>query len=795
MKKTVLLLLILPVIAFSQQQTSINKFAEADYTAYFQEAYQLNPSIPKGVLEAVAYGNTHIYNIVHTQGENGNCMGLPLVYGVMGLTLDGKNYFNNNLVYVSNLSGISTAEIINNPEKNILAYASAFNSVMNSIKNQKAADTKTSDIIFSTLIALSELPHTDEGQIFALNTQLYSYFTFLNSPEFQTKYNFPDLNFDLQTLFGEDNYKVLSSSHVTISDEEISDEEGNQYKAMGNNNQTVQSADYTPAIWNAAASCNFSSRTAAITAVVIHDVEGSYASCISWFKNCSANVSAHYVVRSSDGQITQMVLESKKAWHVGSENGYTIGIEHEGFQAQSGWYTPAMYQSSANLVKDICISGYGINPTTCWSGASCNGSCVLSSAYKIKGHQHYPNQTHDDPGLNWNWGTYYNLINGAPSCGTPSGLTAASITLNSAVLNWTSVPSATSYNVQYKPTSSSTWTTVSSSTTSKAISGLTASTSYQFKVQAVCTSTGPYSSVASFTTTSSTSTNTTLTIGTATTPYSAHPYGTVYMDERVQYIIKKSELTTAGWGTSSPFLKSISFYVSSAAPQPMGSFTITMAHTTGSQFASTTFLSGSNSQTVYSGTATAAQGWNTYTFSTPFNYNGTDNLLISICWNNSSFTVNSAVYANSYSTYVGLYYRADLASSGACGKTTGTKSYYRPNTKLEFSSSSSFLMPDEAQQQKSLELSSSSSINEAGFEIFPNPLNGEILYGKVTNIENTNMTIIIYDMLGRELLSKEVAVEGGNFSLSFADESIKTGVYMVVGLTDTNRFTKRVVVK
>lgn len=792
MKKTLLLLFVLPLITFAQQQTSAAKFSEPDYTTYFENAYQQYPDIPRGVLEAVAYGNTHIFHVVHNPGDIENCMGLPKAYGVMGLTLDGKNYFSNNLIYVSNLSGISTDLIINDPEKNILAYAGAFNSVMNTIENQNAEDTKKSDLIFNTLVALSELPHENEGQVFALNTQLYSYFTFLNSPEFQEKYNFPNHDLDLQTLFGEDNYIVLSSSHVTMSEDEIFDNQGNVYKSIGNNAPTVQATDYSGAIWSAAASCNYSSRSQAITGVVIHDVEGSYASCISWFKNCNAHVSAHYVVRSSDGQITQMVLESKKAWHVGNSNPFTIGIEHEGYNTQTGWYTPAMYQSSANLVKDICTSGYGINPTTCWSGASCNGSCVLSLAVKIKGHQHYPNQTHNDPGINWNWSTYYNLINGTTTCATPTGLTATSITLNSATLNWSSVPSATSYNVQYKATSASTWTTVTSSATSKAISGLTASTSYQFKVQAVCSSTGGYSSVTSFTTAASTSSNTTITIGTATTPYSAHPYGKVYMDERVQYIYKKAELTAAGWSPSSTYLKSISFYVSSASPQPMANFKITMAHTTGSSFTSTSFLSGTNSIMVYSGTVTNVQGWNTYTFSTPFHYDGTSNLLISICWDNSSFTVNSPVYANSYSTFVALYYRADLASSGVCSKTTGTQSYYRPNSKLEFSSTSTFSMPV-AEEERNLTISS--SITEAGFEVYPNPLDGAILYGKLTETENKKMTVKIYDLLGRELLSKEVNVEGGNFSLTFDEEHLKTGVYMVVGITDSNRFTKRVVVK
>lgn len=384
------------------------------------------------------------------------------------------------------------------------------------------------------------------------------------------------------------------------------------------------------------------------------------------------------------------------------------------------------------------------------------------------------------------------------TCATPSGLSANSITSTSATLNWGSVSGAASYNVQYKPTSSSTWTTTSSSTLSKSINGLTESTSYQFQVQAVCSSTGTYSAASSFITPSSTSTNSTVTVGNGTSTYSAHPFSTIYMDERTQYIITKAELTAAGWSSASPYLKSMAFNVTSAASQPMGSFTITIAHVSSSAFSTTTFLSGSNSTTVYSGTVTAVSGWNTYDFSTPFAYNGTGNLLISICWNNSSFTANSSLKCFSYSSYVALYYRADLSGSGVCAKSTGTRSYYRPNAKLGFSSSPSGLMPFEGENvgERSLEETSTLNItNESILEIFPNPLDGTILYGKFSDNESKKMIIGIYDMLGKEVFSKEVAVEEGNFSLSFDDRNLKTGVYMVVGHTDTGRFTKKLIVK
>jgi len=90
------------------------------------------------------------------------------------------------------------------------------------------------------------------------------------------------------------------------------------------------------------------------------------------------------------------------------------------------------------------------------------------------------------------------------SCGTPSGLAATSITQTSATLSWSAVSGATSYNLQHKPAAASTWTTVSVAGTSYALSGLTANTSYNYQVQAVCSGgNSSYSTAASFTTQSS----------------------------------------------------------------------------------------------------------------------------------------------------------------------------------------------------------------------------------------------------------------------------------------------------
>ena len=388
------------------------------YVTFFENAYIQFPTVPRGVLEAVAFTSTHFNHLTHTADEAGSCIGMPKAYGVMGLILDGKQYFNNNLEKISILSGYSVQQILEDPEINILAYAKAYANLDNEFKKNKK-NARLINRMASVLISMSELPTESQTQKFAMNTQLYGIFIFMNNANYQTLYNFPNPNLNLEIFFG-DNYKILSANAITISTNEIKDKNGNEFR-IGNNNPIVQSPDYPPALWDAAPSCNHSNgRTTSISAVTIHDVEGSYAGCISWFNNCAAGVSAHYVIRSSDGQITQMVYEVDKAWHVGTENPYTIGIEHEGYSSQTGWYTIAMYTASAALCVDIVGSGYGINPkrVAWWPWANTtnyNVSSIPGSCAKIKGHQHYPNQSHTDPGPNWDWNYYYKLINPNPT--------------------------------------------------------------------------------------------------------------------------------------------------------------------------------------------------------------------------------------------------------------------------------------------------------------------------------------------------------------------------------------------
>jgi len=408
MKKIITLIAIFSFL----KSTANDLIVENPYQQSFKKAYTIYPSLPKGVLEAVAYTQTRFNHLDDTYESS--CIGYPRVYSVMGLILDGKNYFRNNLSKVAQLSGFSEKDIISNAETSILAYAKALN-ILQMQSHTFGNDLSKYIAIFTDL---SELPLSQNLQDnFALNTHLYQLFWFLSNSEFQDAYNFPDYQLNLKNIFG-NNYDVLSSKSIAINGTSITNQAGANYKFTSST--SVMSPDYPSGIWDPT-TCNFSSRSGTIiSAVTIHFVQGSYAGCISWFKNCSANASAHYVMRSSDGQVTQMVLESNKAWHVGSENPYTVGIEHEGFVSSASWFTNAMYNSSGALTKDICNSN-AISKLRTYYGPGCSGTtaqCLQGSCVKVKGHQMYPSQSHTDPGPLWNWEKYYKIINNTYSITT-----------------------------------------------------------------------------------------------------------------------------------------------------------------------------------------------------------------------------------------------------------------------------------------------------------------------------------------------------------------------------------------
>ncbi len=74
------------------------------------------------------------------------------------------------------------------------------------------------------------------------------------------------------------------------------------------------------------------------------------------------------------------------------------------------------------------------------------------------------------------------------TCSAPSGLSNSNIGTTTATVSWAAVSGASNYTVQYKKSTATSWTSVSTASTSISLTGLTASTTYNWQVRTNCTS-------------------------------------------------------------------------------------------------------------------------------------------------------------------------------------------------------------------------------------------------------------------------------------------------------------------
>src|SRR5213596_3970360 len=170
--------------------------------------------------------------------------------------------------------------------------------------------------------------------------------------------------------------------------------------------------DYAPAVWRA--SPNFNQRpadqTGTLHMVIIHTCESDYASCWSWLVNPASEASAHYVVDEEGGEISQLVREPDRAWHIAAlydcalnrrhdcglngvqSNDFTVGIEHAGFASQAG-FPASQIEASATLVCDVT-----------------RDRGIPRDWQHIVGHGQLQPANRTDPGPHWPWIPYLHRV-------------------------------------------------------------------------------------------------------------------------------------------------------------------------------------------------------------------------------------------------------------------------------------------------------------------------------------------------------------------------------------------------
>lgn len=362
--------------------------------------------VPLQLLQAIAYTETRWRHIVPEQeellhehdledrdrplGARRNRGEQPPAYGVMGLRDD--SHFGESLRIAAALIGATPDELRRDPQQNIRGAAA----LLSAYGEGKTRLTPLEE--WEPAVArYSGIP---QPSIAELHT--YDIYSSIISGRASERFRIEQKEIDLVATYGEEKLRLLAAPRLTV---DVTPGTESEISAL--------STDYGPALWDQASTCNYGAgRSTSITHVAEHIAQGSYAGTISWFNNCSAKVSAHYVVRSSDGQVMQMVREHDTAWHVANHNSYSVGIEHEGYASDCAWYTSAMYNASSALTRDIADS-HGI-PRDGTYDASLGWDAELDrySKWKIKGHTNFPT-TKTCPGACFDWPRFRQLVIGS----------------------------------------------------------------------------------------------------------------------------------------------------------------------------------------------------------------------------------------------------------------------------------------------------------------------------------------------------------------------------------------------
>ena len=241
------------------------------------------------------------------------------------------------------------------------------------------------------------------------------------------------------------------------------------------------------------------------------------------------------------------------------------------------------------------------------------------------------------------------LVEVIPTCFVPSSLTVSEVSDHTAAVNWADNYDQAAYAVEYMAEGDATWTSVSVDTTYALLNNLQASTNYTVRVKAVCGTEdeSEYTDEVEFTTNCEHGIQIEF-AGTLTSSYV--PTNGNYNYSFSQQIFKSSEINAAT--TISGFEIEVSNTGSKAR-----NIDIYMMHTSANEI--TSWLPMDNAQLVYSGVVAFTEGWQQINFDTPFNYNGTDNLVLIVDDNTGSWGSYPTFRTHAGGSNIARYYYTD----------------------------------------------------------------------------------------------------------------------------------------
>jgi hypothetical protein len=175
---------------------------------------------------------------------------------------------------------------------------------------------------------------------------------------------------------------------------------------------------------------------------------------------------------------------------------------------------------------------------------------------------------------------------------------------------------------------------------------------------------------------------------TVTADQGVSPYSSYYENARIYYLFRKGEISNLGLRAGN--ITSLAWETTIPGDYPMLNYTIRMAHTTNANI-NPGFSVANTFTTVYTNPSypVTPVGWNTITFSTPFVWNGTDNIIIEVC--HAADVTGAGIFYGSVNTEVSYsatafnsVYAKYQDNAATCGLDVGTEviSADRPNIRI-----------------------------------------------------------------------------------------------------------------
>jgi hypothetical protein len=272
-----------------------------------------------------------------------------------------------------------------------------------------------------------------------------------------------------------------------------------------------------------------------------------------------------------------------------------------------------------------------------------------------------------------------------PTCTQVSNI-EATVNEHTAVVTWNAPAGQTAWTLEYKDANSDAWQTVNATAPSVTLNNLSTEVTYDVRVRCECGSEGSSAwTNAQFYVPciALTSAPVEITIGTGTSTSSTTPMNAYYKNSWTQMVYPKTEFPSAG------YINSLSWYVGTSNTHNYSTLKIYLGTKSSAINESTSdWVPMEDLTLVYestNGTVGSTVGWETFTLSTPYYYNGEDNLVV--VTSRTADAYKSLNYRYTSVTNSVLYRRSDSSPESYAshpGSNTGTRAANLPNMMVDY---------------------------------------------------------------------------------------------------------------